>query len=679
MRFPGCFLFLLVGLAGFVAEAQSQPPRRADVIVYGATAGGVVAAVAAAREGASVILLEPGQHLGGMLTGGLSHTDYGDRAVIGGLALEFYRRVAKAYAKPLFFWRGPEPHLGEQILRDWLRESKVTVVFGQRVKSVQKQGAQIQQIETVSGQIIAGRTFIDATYEGDLLARAGVSYSVGRESVAQYGESWAGRQPIYPDGHNFHYPVSPFVNGKKGAVLPLVHAKPLAAIGEADGGVQAYCFRLLMTNDPANRVTVGRPAGYDSTRYELLRRYLNVRKPTRLGETGVFGPMINLPNGKAEINSGGPISTNLYDGSNWLYPDADYPRRDSIWNDHLQYTHGLLYFIGHDPSVPENIRREAAEWGLCRDEFADTGHWPHQLYVRVARRMVGEYVLTQHDLLRDTLKYDGIGMGSYNIDVRHIQRTYQWISRFPELRGETFNEGYMSIPVSPYEIPYRALLPRYEQCTNLLVPVCLSSSNLAYASFRMEPQYMIAGHTAGIAAAMASKQQVPVQRVDVDALRRKLLTQGQVLSLTDNPNGIFGDDKVVVVDDDMTRFVEKTGSWSLSEDPKRGRYDITYLTNPGRGANPAAITYQAYLPRTASYKVWGWWPTSPNAATNVPMQITHANGTEKLTINQQQTGNNWVLLGTFPFQAGRNGRITFTNAGVNGTVAADAFKFEVIR
>jgi len=407
--------------------APAQSIRQADVIVYGATAGGVMAAIAASREGASVLLVEPGQHLGGMLTGGLSHTDYGDRAVIGGLALEFYRRVAKAYKKPLFFWRGPEPHLGEQILGDWLRESKVTVLFGQRVKAVQKQGTQIQQLMTVAGKVLAGKVFIDATYEGDLLARAGVSYAIGREGIAQYGESWAGRQPIYPDSHNFHYPVSPFGNGKKGALLPLVHAKLLVGVGEADGGIQAYCFRLLMTSDPANRVPITRPVGYDSTRYELLRRYLKVRKPTRLGETGVIGPMVNLPNGKAEINSGGPISTNLYDGSNWLYPEADYPRRDSIWADHLHYTHGLLYFLGHDLSVPESIRQEAAQWGLCKDEFADTGHWPHQLYVRVARRMVGEYVLTQHDLQRDTLKYDGIGMRAYNTVVGRLNRTYQWI------------------------------------------------------------------------------------------------------------------------------------------------------------------------------------------------------------------------------------------------------------
>jgi hypothetical protein len=656
---------------------QAQPRKNPRVVVYGATAGGVMAAIAAAREGASVQLVEPGRHLGGMLTGGLSHTDYGDRAVIGGLALAFYERVAKAYGKPLYFWRGPEPALGEKILGDWLEEHNVQVLFGQRVQKVEKEGRQIRRIGLLSGQTLAADVFIDATYEGDLMARAGVSYAIGRESVAQYGESWAGRQPIYPDGHNFHLPVSPFVNGKNGALLPLINPRKQVGFGEADSAVQAYCFRLIMTNVPENRVAITKPEGYDPARYELLRRYLKVRKPKTLGETGVFGPGINLPNGKAEINSGGPISTNLYDGSNWPYPDADYPQRDRIWQDHLQYTHGLLYFVGNDPGIPENIRREAQQWGLCKDEFADTGHWPHQLYVRVARRMLGQYVMTQHDLEKDTVKYDGIGMGSYNIDVRHVQRTFQWISRFPELRGETFNEGYLSIPVAPYEIPYRALVPKYEQCTNLLVPVCVSSSNLAYASIRMEPQYMIMGHAAGVAAALAGKGQLPVQQVDIAALRQKLRAQGQVLSLEGNLNGVFGQGNTVVVDDDMSRWVEKTGPWALSEDPQAGRHEITYFY--AAQGEPARLTYQPPLPRDGLYKVYGWWPSGKDFATHVPLTIRHAEGTSTLALNQRETGGNWVLLGSYRFPKGFGGSLTLTNDQADGLVAADAFKFEWVR
>lgn len=666
-------LMCLLVTTNVIGQTKSAP----DIIVYGGTAGGVIAAIAAAKEGSSVLLIEPGRHLGGMTTGGLSHTDYGDRAVIGGLAVDFYRKVAKVYNKDLYFWRGPEPTIGEKILKDWLQELKVNVVYGERVKSTEKDGKQIRSIRTVSGKKYLAKVFIDATYEGDLFARAGVSYAIGRESVSKYGESWAGRQPSRPDRHNFHLPVSPFKNGRNGEILPLIHNRPLTPIGEADSGVQAYCFRLIMTNNPANKVDITRPDDYDPAMYELLRRYLKIRNPKTLGETGVINPHINLPNEKVEINSQGPISTNLYDGSNWAYPDADYPLRDKIWNRHVQYTKGLLYFIANDPSVPENIRKEANLWGLCKDEFADTKHFPHQLYVREARRMVGEYVLTQHDLLKDTIKYDAIGMGSYNMDVRHIQRNWEWVSKFPELVGEVFNEGYLSIPVHPYQIPYRSIVPKFNECSNLLVPVCISSSALAYASFRMEPQYMIAGQAAGVAAAIAMKNNIAVQRVDINTLQTKLQSQGQILSMEENPNGFFQQGNAVIVDDDMSRFVEKEGMWSLSEDPEVVRHDITYYVNSDK--EPASVQYQPYLLKQGQYKVYGWWPKNAKAATNVPVTIDCASGSKAVIADQKNTGDGWVLLGTYPFEAGKKGKVTITNKGVDGMVQADAFKFELVK
>lgn len=668
-------LFLLLAFSVKTLAQSPQPP--ADVVVYGGTAGGVMTAIAAAREGARVTLVEPGRHLGGMLTGGLSHTDYGDRAVIGGLALEFYRKVAARYGKDLYFWRGPEPAIGEALLRDWLKELKVTVLYGERLKAVDKSGRRITTLTFLSGRQLTGTVFVDATYEGDLLARAGVRYTVGRESRQQYGELWAGRTPVYPDDQNFHLAVSPFKNDKNGELLPLINPRPMVAVGEADSAVQGYCFRLILTNNPANRLPITRPAGYDSARFELLRRYLKVRKPTTLSESGMYSPHINLPNQKAEINSAGPISTNLYDGSNWAYPNADYPLRDRIWANHQLYTHSLLYFAATDPAVPKSVRKQAQQWGFCRDEFADTDHFPHQLYVRMARRMVGEYVLTQHDLEKNTMKYDAIGMGSYNMDIRHNQRSFEWVSHFPELRGEAVNEGYLSIPVSPYEIPYRSRLPKYEECTNLLVPVCISSSNVGYSSFRMEPQYMMAGHAVGLAAAMASREGLPVQRVSIPALQAKLRAQGQILTLEGGPNGFFGDDKTVIVDDDMSRFVEKTGTWRMSEDPAVGRRDITCLLTDSR--EPASMTYRPHLPATGTYQVHGWWPKEANAATNVPLRLTTADGPKTLTVNQRQTGNGWVLLGTFRFGAGQQGDITISNAGADGVVEADAFKFELIK
>ena len=663
--------FWLTYSYSYAAFAQSD---QYDVVVYGATAGGVITAIAAANEGASVLLLEPGQHVGGMLTGGLSHTDFGDRAVIGGLAIDFYQKVAEHYGTDLYFWRGPEPKVGEQILRDWLRKSGVEVIYGQRVGEVEKEKTTINRITMLSGKQYQGRIFADATYEGDLLAKAGVSYTVGREGVAQYGESWAGRQPLSAPSHNFLLPVSPFVDKSRDKLLPLIHKQPLVPVGEADAGVQAYCFRLIMTNNSENRIPITRPEDYDSARYELLRRYMYALKPQSLRETQIFHPTINLPNGKAEINSAGAISTNLSDGSNWAYPDADYPLRDSIWQDHISYTRGLLYFTTSDKSLPESVKDEAKEWGFCKDEFADTQYFPHQLYVREARRMRGEYVLTQHDMMSNVRKYDGIGMGSYNMDVRHVQRTYHWVSHFPELAPEIINEGYMSIPVKPYEIPYRALLPKYEECSNLIVPVCLSSSSLGYSSFRMEPQYMIAGHAAGVAAAMAAAQDQELHKLNTVALQEKLKGQGQIISFDDSPNGFFEKDNTVIVDDDMSRFVEKEGPWWVSEDPTVGRHDITFLRVDSE--EEARVFYQPYLPKTGTYKLYGWWPKLKNAASAVPITLETGNSKKTMTVDQASSGDTWVYLGTFEGTAGRHTVVTISNQNTEGSVSADAFKFE---
>lgn len=497
-----------------------------DVAIYGATAGGVLAAVAASREGIRVVLLDPGRHVGGMVSGGLGWTDLGDHHVIGGMALEFYERVARHYGVDTWSVLGPEPHVAERILGDWLREAGVAVAFDARLHRVEKEGRAIRRIVAESGEVFAGRVFIDASYEGDLLARAGVSYAVGREPVELYGESWAGRQPIRPGQHNFAVPVSPF--GEDGDLLPFVHRRPVAPEGAGDGGVQSYCFRLCLTDRSENRVPFPRPEGYDPGRFELLRRYLAAAGPDlRAGE--LMSLSGRLPNGKCDANSIGPFSTNLLDGSSWEYPEADHRRRREIRDHHLLYTQGLLYFLANDPGVPEPIRAGMERWGLCGDEFTDTGHWPHQLYVREARRMRGEYVLTQPDLEEGREQYDAVGMGSYNIDIREVQRIWMWVPRSMALSAETFNEGYLSVPVRPYQIPYRSLVPRYDECENLLAPVCVSASHVAFSSVRMEPQYMLLGHAAGVAAALAVRNETAVQRVSVVQLQSRLTAQRQIL------------------------------------------------------------------------------------------------------------------------------------------------------
>jgi hypothetical protein len=505
--------------------------HRFDVVVYGATAGGVLAAIAAARDGARVALLEPGRHVGGMVSGGLGHTDYGDRRVIGGMALEFYERVARFYGAETWGMVGPEPHVAEQIFRDWLDEAGIQVVFDARLDRVVKDGRRITQLVTEHGQAFGARVFVDASYEGDVLPRAEVSYAIGREAITQYGERWAGRRPILPGQHNFSVAVSPFRNGTDGELLPLIHRRPMVPEGEADGGVQSYCFRLCLTNRLENQIPFAPPEDYDPQTFELPRRYLE-QAGSAISARRLMSLVPNLPNGKCDVNSIGPISTNLLDGSSWEYPDADYRRRQEIWARHLRYTQGLLYFLAHDPGVPDSIRREMQGWGLCRDEFIDTGHWPHQLYVREARRMRGEYWMTQADLEDQRMKYDTVGMGSYNIDIREVQRVWVWVSRHHKMGGETYNEGYLSAPVEPYAIPYRSLLPRFQECDNLLVSICVSASQVAFASIRMEPQYMLLGHAAGVAAALAVAADVAVQRIDVVELQRRLVAQRQVLEIT---------------------------------------------------------------------------------------------------------------------------------------------------
>ena len=505
--------------------------HRFDVVIYGGTASGVIAAIAASKEGLRVALVEPNRHVGGMVSGGLSHTDYGDPAVIGGLSLEFYERVAHHYGVANWTLRGPEPHLAERIFREWLGQAGVDVFFNARLDRVEKEERRIRNIMTERRESFTANVFIDASYEGDLLAWAKVSYGIGREGIEQYGESWAGRQPIRPDKHNFSVAVSPFVNGKDGVLLPLIHERTMVKEGEADHGVQAYCFRLCLTDRPENRLPFPKPANYDPNQFELLKRFLRKAGP-QFGAGQLMSLSGRLPNDKIDVNSIGPISTNLLDGSSWEYPNANYAQRQAIWDRHLQYTQGLLYFLANDPDVPDPIRTEMNRWGLCQDEFVDTDHWPHQLYIREARRMHGEYTMTQADLEDQREKYDAIGVGSYNIDIREVQRVWIWVPHFPNLVGETFNEGYLSVPVNSYEIPYRSLVPKYHECDNLLVSVCVSASHVAYSSIRMEPQYMILGHAAGVAAALAVKNDVAVQRVNIVELQSRLQAQRQVIART---------------------------------------------------------------------------------------------------------------------------------------------------
>ncbi len=532
-----------------VALASTAAPREYNVVVYGCTSGAITAAVQARRMGKSVIMVCPERHLGGLTAGGLGFTDTGNKAVIGGLSREFYHRVWLHYQKPeAWRWqkreqfgnRGQgteamdqvhrtmwifEPHVAEGVYENWIREMNIPVernAWLDREKGVRKEGNRIVAITMLDGRTFAGRMFIDATYEGDLMATAGVDYHVGRESRDTYGEQWAGVQTgVLHHRHHFGVlkkPISPYVvpGDPSSGILPRISPDPPGEYGQGDRKVQAYCFRMCLTQVPANRVPFPKPAGYDPGQYELLLRIFEA------GWRETFDKFDAIPNAKTDTNNHGPFSTDNI-GRNWDYPEASYERRREIFQEHVQYQQGLMYFMANDPRVPEDVRTAVAKWGLAKDEFTDNGNWPHQLYVREARRMVGRYVMTEHELLKHRPTPEPVGMGSYGIDSHNIQR---YIT--PE--GYVQNEGDIGVSTKgPYQISYGSLVPKKGQVTNLLVPVCVSSSHIAYGSIRMEPVFMVLGQSAATAAALAIDQHIAVQDVPYEKLRERLLADGQVL------------------------------------------------------------------------------------------------------------------------------------------------------
>jgi len=526
-----------------------------DLVIYGGTAGAVTAAVQAKKMGKSVIIVSPDKHLGGLSAGGLGFTDTGDKSVIGGLARDFYHRVWQHYDQPEA-WRQQqksdygnkgqgtpamdgvnrtmwifEPHVAEKIFEDLVREFQLLIVRDEwldRATGVKKSGARITSITTLSGKTYTGKMFLDATYEGDLMAAAGLDYHVGREARAQYHEELNGVQTgVLHHRHHFGVlkaKISPYVvpGDPKSGVLPRISPEPPGEFGAADKKIQAYCFRLCLTDDPSNRVLFAKPAGYDASQYELLLRIYAA------GWTETFGKFDPIPNHKTDTNNHGPFSTDNI-GMNYDYPDASYARRREIIREHETYQQGWLYFIANDPRVPAEVREKMSRWGLAKDEFKGNGHWPHQIYVREARRLIGSYVMTENELLKRRPTPESVGMGSYAMDSHNVQR---YIT--PE--GYVQNEGDIGVSTKgPYAIAYGSLTPKKSQCENLLVPVCVSSSHIAYGSIRMEPVFMILGQSAATAAALAIDHNLAVQDVPYATLRARLLADGQVLEAPAKP------------------------------------------------------------------------------------------------------------------------------------------------
>ncbi len=514
-----------------------------DVVIYGGNAAGVAAAVQADRMGKSVVLIEPSQHIGGLTSGGLGATDIGNKSAIGGISREFYRRVKRYYNDSAAWkqqrreeYRSPrqskgedtmwtfEPHVAEKILREMLAETKAVIVLGERLDrakdgpGVTKHAARIVYITMESGRTFSGKRFLDCTYEGDLLAAAGVSYTVGREANATYGETLNGVQTAQATKHQLQQGIDPYVRpgDKSSGLLPGVDSTGPGEEGAADHRVQAYCFRMCVTDDTENRLPWTKPDDYDPLQFELLMRNFEA------GESRVPWSPTLMPNRKTDTNNNFGFSTD-YLGASYDWPNGDYATRQRLYREHLAYQQGLMWTLANDLRVPQKVRREVSRWGPAKDEFTDNGGWSHQLYVREARRMIGEYVMTQHDCQGRRKVDDSIALAAYTMDSHNVQRHL-------DAKGHVRNEGDVQVGgFGPYPIAYRSIVPKERECDNLLVPVCMSASHIAYGSIRMEPVFMVLGQSAATAACQSIDAGASVQDVDVAALQRRLGDDDQVL------------------------------------------------------------------------------------------------------------------------------------------------------
>ncbi|MFA6702771.1 MAG: FAD-dependent oxidoreductase [Dysgonamonadaceae bacterium] len=531
----------------FSCKANSKT-YKADVVIYGGTSAAVIAAVEVAQSGKKVIIVSPDIHLGGLSSNGLGFTDTGNKEVIGGLAREFYHRVWLHYNDSTSWkWQKQseygnkgqgtsaidgesrtmwifEPHVAEQIFEDFIKENDIKIFRAERLNresGIHIKSKKIVSITTLSGKVFNAKIFIDATYEGDLMAVAGVNYTVGREACSVYGEQWNGVQAgVFHHPHYFKEKIDPYVipTDPSSGLLPFISDEKIPTNCSGDNKIQAYCFRLCMSNHPLNRVPFKRPENYDPQNYELLARVFES------GWDEWFNKFDIIPNKKTDTNNHGPFSSDFI-GMNYDYPEATYELRQEIMKEHIDYQKGLLYFVSNNERVPRQIREKMQNWGLAKDEFIDNGNWPYQLYIRESRRMIGTYVTTENDVLGKREVLDPIGMGSYTMDSHNIQR-------YVTEEGFVQNEGDVGVyPTKPYQISFGSIIPKAEDCTNILVPVCISSSHIAYGSIRMEPVFMILGQSAASAAIMAIDKKLNVQDVPYSELNNTLKHRGQILKL----------------------------------------------------------------------------------------------------------------------------------------------------
>lgn len=688
------FIFFAPGLKLF-----SQNTSTHDVVIYGGTSAAISSAVQVKRMGRSVVVLSPDIRIGGLSSSGLGWTDSGNKKAIGGIAREFYHRVWRHYQSvEAWKWqdmedygnRGQgspaidgdrrtmwifEPNVAASIFESWIKENDLEVIRNERLdreNGIDMKNGEISSVTTLSGNKYFGKVFIDCTYEGDLMAAVGVDYFVGREANSVYGETLGGVQTKNARHHQFEGLVDPYKQAGNPAsgLLARISQEPPGPEGSGDSKVQAYNFRLCLTKIEENKAAFPKPANYDPAEYELLLRTL------KLGSRHIFEKFDPIPNAKTDTNNHGPFSTDNI-GMNYAYPEASYEEREEIIKEHEEYQKGYFYFLCNDPRVPAEVSERMSQWGLAKDEFEDNENWPHQIYVREARRMVGDFVLTELHLkgLKEISK--SIGMGSYNIDSHNVQR---YVATDESGNAYVLNEGDIQVnPGAPYQISYDAIVPKQKDCSNLLVPVCLSSSHIAFGSIRMEPVFMILGQSAATAAVHSIEQEVSVQKISFPKLKNQLLEDGQILELIEdniiaqgkgiNPENLSG----MVVDGEKIKLL---GQWEKSSSLRPFVGDGYYHDgNGGKGMRSAVFSFIPQKSGLHELKV-SFVPAG-NRAGSVEYKVEDEKGQSKITIDQRKKGefdDIWYSLGSYEYKKGKTYSVSLDNQDTQGYVVADAIR-----
>lgn len=662
-----------------------------DLVVYGGTSAGIAAAVQAKRMNRSVVVIEPTDRVGGLTTGGLGQTDIGNKAAIGGIAREFYRDIRKHYERPSSWkWQKREeyksggqsrtgstedtmwtfePSAALQVYQAWIKANDLTVVYGERLdrkSGVSRSGKSIRSIRMESGKTYRGRMFIDATYEGDLLATAGVSYTFGREANAQYGETLNGVQTRHARHHQLVRGIDPYIKpgDPSSGLLPHIDPSGPGEEGGADHRIQAYCFRMCLTDHPDNRIPFHKPEGYNELWYELLLRNYEA------GERGQ--PWINsrMPNRKTDTNNRLGFSTDFI-GQNYAYPEASYAEREKIVARHRLYQQGLMWTLANHSRIPEHIRKEFSRWGMTEDEFVDGKGWQNQLYIREARRMVSDYVMTQNDCQGKRTPEDPIGLAAYTMDSHNQQR-------YVDANGHVRNEGDVQVGgFSPYPISYRSIVPKKTECANLLVPVCLSASHMAFGSIRMEPVFMVLGQSAATAASHAIGEKKVVQEIDFEKLRARLIADKQVLKWTGpkksghatgiDPKSLKG----IVIDEEDAMLA----GFSMSGHSIQPWVSVGYRHDGNTDKGHQVAKFPVKVKKTGRYEVRVGYSAHSNRASNVPVTVEHAAGKTTVKINQRKRApidKLFKTVGAFEFKAGKQYTVEISNAHTDGYVILDA-------